>query len=68
VYVIVRVACNEQTMYNMAVALDVRLLDDNFLAYGLHWPAVPIGMIRNLRKAGTINRLAAVRTLIGASI
>eukprot|EP00953_Heterococcus_sp_UTEX-ZZ885_P027446 14722-Heterococcus_DN1.PRE.1 len=60
--------CMDKTMYNMAVALDVRLLDDNFLTYGLHWPAVPIGMIRNLRKAGTINRLAAVRTLIGASI
>jgi hypothetical protein len=59
---------DKQTMYNMAVALDVRLLDDNFLTYGLRWPAVPIGMIRNIRKAGTVNRLAAVRTLIGASV
>ncbi|KAG5185511.1 hypothetical protein JKP88DRAFT_289214 [Tribonema minus] len=57
-----------KTLYRMAVAQDVRLLDDRFIVNALRWPAVPVSMVRVLRKAGTINRLAAVRTLIGSQI
>ncbi|CAM9554614.1 unnamed protein product [Phaeothamnion confervicola] len=55
-------------MYNEAISLEPRLLDDDFLFFVLRWPAVPLSMLKTVRRAGTENSLAAVRTLIGESV
>lgn len=40
-----------QAMYNEAIELDPRLLDDDFIWLILRWPEQPLNMVRALRAA-----------------
>ncbi|CAM9687468.1 unnamed protein product [Chrysoparadoxa australica] len=53
-------------MYDEALGLDGRLYDDKYVYLVLRWPSLPLNMLKNLRKAGTEDRLGSVRTLRGA--
>lgn len=52
-------------MYQMAITLDDRLLDDRYILYALRWPAVPVNMEKTLRAAEGNQSLEGVSNLHG---